>query len=148
MRHAWIGLLVLVVGCAEESKPRPGDGAADGVKALEARAEGSVPDTAAGCTAEGNPAACDPIDLVGCASGACYVLKDKNTACVCTPGTAAVGDNCNTTTECAPGAVCAGTAAPGTCRALCETASPACPSTDKCTGFPPYENGFGYCEPK
>lgn len=98
------------------------------------------------CSATGSPTTCDPVQVSGCLAGSCYIILNKGSSCVCPEGTAATGDPCNTTAECAPGNVCAGTVAPGTCRATCDTASPNCDATETCNAI----NGlpqWGYCTP-
>lgn len=101
---------------------------------------------ASSCSTGGIAASCDPLTGGGCGSaGSCYLVKNQGPSCVCPAASAGDGAACNTTTECAPGLVCAGSAAPGTCRKVCDPVASDCLNGDFCraiTAFPSH----GYCD--
>lgn len=139
-RSACIAMVApfLLLACAGEypSKSEP-----------EPVAQSDAGEAAAECSASGAAAICDPVGaFTGCASGACYVVKDVGSACVCNPGTVEEDGACNTTIECAPGQVCAGTEAPGICRRTCWSNDPDCLEGEVCTAIRNFTD-FGYCEP-
>lgn len=118
---------------------------------VDSSAEGHTPHDAGAagesCSAAAIPGPCDPVDLTGCAQGACYVLPSAGLACVCPAGTIDEGSPCNTTKLCKPGMLCAGTAPPGTCQRVCRASSGAsvCLSGQFCR-FLAQHPAFGYCD--
>jgi hypothetical protein len=121
----WALLVALLAACTGETTSRvPGtDGTADEV----AQEADSGPPPA--CSANGEPADCDPVTGGGCGSATCYLVKNQGPSCVCKKGSTEGEEACNTTIECGAGMVCAGTKAPGVCRSVCRPGEGGCLST-------------------
>lgn len=120
--------------------------------------DGSNLDAARPCTTTGDGSMfeqCCVFDANGCEAGlACYWSDGVNNGAedgYCyTPGTTAIGATCTVSfNACVPGAYCApdentpmtGT---GTCRKLCNPASPACGANERCE-VPFGDGSIGFC---